>query len=159
VKSALSFDEQWAGACERFWSKVQVTETCWLWTDELVDGYAQFFMGGQVQRAHRIAYRVITGPIPAGFQVDHRCRVKHCVNPGHLRLATNKQNMENLGLDPRSTSGYRGVTQISNGRWKAQLGHNGVRFYLGLHDTPEQAHEVAKAKRLELFTYNEADRD
>lgn len=42
--------------------------------------------------AHRISYEMLIGPIPSGLQLDHLCRVRHCVNPQHLEPVTNRVN-------------------------------------------------------------------
>lgn len=79
---------------DRFWSKVNKTETCWLWTGALGrNGYGQFFWDGQARAAHRLAYEDLVGPIPKGLQLDHLCRVRHCVNPAHLEPVTARENM------------------------------------------------------------------
>lgn len=44
---------------------------------------------------HRVVYRATKGDIPDGMQIDHICRVRCCVNPGHLRVATPLQNTRN----------------------------------------------------------------
>ena len=75
---------------ERFWEKVQKTDTCWFWTS-MIDawGYGRFKVKvgpGKYrnQMAHRIAYEWLVGPIPEGLSIDHLCRVPHCVNPAHM---------------------------------------------------------------------------
>ena len=55
-------------------------------------GYGQFKVGGRVVLAHRFAYEMVVGPIPDGLQLDHLCRVRHCVNPDHLEPVTNREN-------------------------------------------------------------------
>jgi len=61
---------------------------CWLWTGAGTgNGYAQFQTGGRGSKhalVHRWNYERHVGPIPDGWQVDHRCRVTRCVNPTHL---------------------------------------------------------------------------
>jgi hypothetical protein len=42
--------------------------------------------------AHRWAYEHFIGPIPAGLEIDHLCRVRHCVNPAHLEPVTKSEN-------------------------------------------------------------------
>lgn len=79
---------------ERFWSKVDVTEDCWLWravTD--VEGYGRFRIRGGMERAHRVAYTFVVGPIPDGLVLDHLCRVKSCVNPFHLEPVSRWENV------------------------------------------------------------------
>ncbi|KAB2977369.1 HNH endonuclease [Streptomyces sp. SS1-1] len=49
-------------------------------------------LGGRYQMAHRVAYQEIVGPIPEGLQLDHLCRVRHCVNPAHLEPVTSREN-------------------------------------------------------------------
>jgi hypothetical protein len=79
---------------ERFWPKVEKTETCWLWTGALLDsGYGFFWVDNTRQVvAHRFAYELLVGTIPEGLQLDHLCRVRNCVNPKHLEPVTNREN-------------------------------------------------------------------
>jgi hypothetical protein len=81
---------------DRFWARVEKTDTCWLWTGSLnKDGYGQCFTG-RVRRAetsaHRWAYVALVGPIPDGLVIDHLCRVRNCVNPAHMELVTPREN-------------------------------------------------------------------
>lgn len=79
----------------RFWRYVQRTETCWLWTGGLSEnGYGLFWSGVSVVRAHRWAYEHLTEEIPDGYEVDHLCRVRHCVNPHHLEPVTRQVNVQ-----------------------------------------------------------------
>ena len=76
---------------ERFWRRVVKTETCWLWTGLLQDGYGRFFLSTQQRnhrQAHRVAYHLLVGEVVTTLQIDHLCRVRHCVNPAHLELVT-----------------------------------------------------------------------
>lgn len=77
----------------RFWPKVRKTETCWLWT-AAVDrrGYGRFQLQGRTVGAHRFAYELLVGPITAGLQIDHLCRVTSCVNPAHMEPVTADEN-------------------------------------------------------------------
>jgi hypothetical protein len=76
---------------DRFWSKVQVTDTCWLWTASLTNsGYGRFKVDGKTVLAHRWIYEQTVGPIPE--QLDHLCKVRHCVRPDHLDPVTNQEN-------------------------------------------------------------------
>ena len=78
---------------QRFWAKVNKTDTCWLWTAAAPNGYGQIGAGGKTLRAHRVAYEMLVGPIPEGLQLDHLCRVTLCVNPNHLEPVTNRENV------------------------------------------------------------------
>lgn len=78
----------------RFWAKVEKTDTCWLWTGcVLRNGYGQAWDGTGRDYAHRISYELANGPIPDGLQIDHLCRVRHCVNPAHLEAVTMPTNI------------------------------------------------------------------
>lgn len=80
---------------ERFWTFVQRTETCWLWTGSLDwSGYGHFWRSGTLMLAHRWAYEHFTGEVPKGYQIDHLCRVRHCVNPSHLEAVTPSINVQ-----------------------------------------------------------------
>lgn len=66
---------------------------CWLWVGgRTAQGYGETFVNGRVRYAHRVAYELHVGPIPAGLQLDHRCRVRSCINPRHLEPVTNREN-------------------------------------------------------------------
>lgn len=75
----------------RFYSFVQRTESCWLWTGSSWKGYGQFTDGRRV-KAHRFAYELERGPIPEGYQIDHLCKNTLCVNPDHLEPVTQYEN-------------------------------------------------------------------
>lgn len=89
---------------ERFWAKVDKQDGgCWLWTAALSGGtgYGQFYtemheIDGETKPrkvgAHRFAYEALVGPIPQGLDLDHLCRVRHCVNPAHLEPVTRSEN-------------------------------------------------------------------
>ena len=84
---------------ERFWPKVDPDPNggCWEWTASKLRGYGQFgtYRDGRAQthRAHRFAYELLVGPIPDGLTLDHLCRNRGCVYPGHLEPATNAENV------------------------------------------------------------------
>lgn len=82
---------------DRFWSKVAKTEGgCWLWTaGGTHDGYGLFHpVSGTKVYAHRWSWEQANGPIPAGLHVRHDCDTPSCVNPGHLRLGTARDNAQ-----------------------------------------------------------------
>lgn len=87
---------------ERFWPKVDTSagpDGCWPWRASLnMHGYGQFTIDGCVVMAHRIAYRLVVGPIPTGMDLDHLCRVRQCVNPAHLDPVTRAVNLQRSPL-------------------------------------------------------------
>lgn len=81
-----------AGA--RFWSKVELTDNCWLWAASTShDGYGQFRVGKTMRYAHVVAWEEEHGLKPAGKELDHVCRVRRCVRPSHLELVSHRENV------------------------------------------------------------------
>jgi hypothetical protein len=109
---------------------------------------------------HRVSFEEFIGPIPADMQIDHRCHNRACCNPKHLRVVTNKQNVENpAGIRIDNTSGYQGVSWSKRDKkWRAYVNHNGKYHSAGHFDNKEDAAEAARLLRIELFTHNDRDR-
>jgi hypothetical protein len=78
---------------ERFWSCVNKTDTCWLWTGRILEGYAKLWFDRRDHSAHRLSYEWFIGPVPDGLELDHLCRVPHCINPSHLEAVTHRLNV------------------------------------------------------------------
>lgn len=95
----------------RFWSKVNKTETCWLWTGGRGGhGYGSFETRENGKRrtwgAHRWLYERVVGPVPDGLELDHLCRVRHCVRPDHLEAVTSRENVLR-GVAPSAVNARR----------------------------------------------------
>lgn len=146
---------------ERFWPKVDKSGPCWLWTAAInPKGYGTFRADGRSWRAHRYSYVLHYGEIPDAMLIDHRCHVRSCVNPAHLRVVTNKQNEENrVGANRTSVSGVRGVHWDNRAqKWLARASHLGKTYDAGHFEAIEEAEAAVIALRLELFTHNDLDR-
>jgi hypothetical protein len=91
-------------AAERFWSKVDRSGDCWVWTAVRVHGYGRFTINGQARSvlAHRVAWKLSQGPIPEGLHVCHRCDNPPCCNPAHLFLGTDADNLRDCRNKGRS---------------------------------------------------------
>jgi hypothetical protein len=94
---------------ERFWVKVarQEGDECWPWLAACNPaGYGQFALAtGRFQRAHRIAYELSNGPIPAGMVVRHSCDNPPCCNPSHLQPGTVQDNVHDMVSRGRARGG------------------------------------------------------
>lgn len=90
----------------RFFSRVEITPTCWLWRGAVnYKGYGVY----RSTSAHRFAFSWFVAPIPSGYQVDHLCRVRDCVNPAHLEAVTGMENrLRGTGYPYRFGSCKRG---------------------------------------------------
>lgn len=80
---------------ERFWAKVDKTDSCWLWTGFInTNGYGRFSpKHGHGTYAHRFVYELTNGVILPELEIDHLCRIRHCVRPSHLDAVTHRINL------------------------------------------------------------------
>lgn len=81
---------------DRLKEKFEVTENgCWNWiaSKHPRGGYGMIYYEGRCQRAHRVAYQVMVGPVPEGLELDHLCHNPSCINPAHLEPVTHQENM------------------------------------------------------------------
>jgi hypothetical protein len=87
---------------QRFWAKVTIADgpnPCWEWCAARNKwGYGRFYPQGgySSQYAHRYSYELFHGPIPPDLQVLHRCDNPCCVNPNHLFLGTQRDNVKDM---------------------------------------------------------------
>lgn len=148
---------------ESFVARTRWEGECLVWQgSKYPNGYGQIAVGhGKMQLVHRWAWEQQHGTIPSGMQIDHMCHNRACVNIEHLRLATPKQNLENMlrGNAGSTSGGIRGVCwDASRNKWLATVGHNGEVLDLGRYESKELAATAALGARLALFRFNLADR-
>lgn len=104
---------------ERFWFYVEKAgpDECWRWTAHLNrHGYGKILVDGHLTPASRAAYMLTNGPIPKGKVVRHKCDNPACVNPAHLELGTQRDNV-------------RDMIERGRGNWRAPKGeerHNAI---------------------------------
>lgn len=116
-----------ADRIKRFWDKVDKTESCWLWTSgKSAKGYGRFHCPGWHEKsntmvaAHRFSWVIANGVIPHhdshhGMCVLHKCDTPACVNPEHLFLGTNDDNVKDMDSKKRrKTVSYKGSTHANS---------------------------------------------
>jgi hypothetical protein len=93
---------------DRFWSFVDRSGECWIWTGWCdKDGYGGFRWHDGQERAHRVSWEIAHGPIPEGHLILHRCDNPPCVNPDHLYDGTQQDNMTEKSDKGRGATGER----------------------------------------------------
>ena len=98
-----SFEKHFWDRVDRAWEP----DGCWLWSGaKAPSGYGFLRENGRGVLAYRVAYTLTHGPIPQGMVVRHDCDTRACVNPGHLRLGTQLENMQDMARRGRSRRGH-----------------------------------------------------
>lgn len=168
---------------DRFLKKVQVGPLPVEWTGKPEDrtecllwaarrnngGYGQFKINGKRVLAHRWIYEQCLGKVQKGLDLDHLCRVRHCVNPLHLEPVTRKENLnrspihkkavgqngkkngKNNGLNSRKYKLPEG-TSMKGKKFIAQKWIAGKHYYLGTFTSPEKASQAYQDFILKFYT-------
>lgn len=92
---------QWAPIAERLWSRVAPPNErgCLLWTgSQNGTGYGYIWWNGRNRLTHRVAWELANGPVPDGLELDHLCRMRACINVGHLEPVTHSENIRRAPL-------------------------------------------------------------
>lgn len=99
--------------------KIDPETNCWIWqatkTGRGIAKYGYLKVNKTMKVAHRISYEIFKGPIPDGLNVCHKCDVYSCVNPDHLFLGTQIDNMKDM---------------IKKGRSSKNIGENNIQCKL-----------------------------
>jgi HNH endonuclease len=89
----------WKDVSCRFWAKVNrgKDDECWIWIGAKNDkGYGTIQVYGKSYYAHRFSFELVKGPVAKDSIVMHACDSPSCVNPAHLKLGTQLQNMRDM---------------------------------------------------------------
>jgi hypothetical protein len=128
---------------ERFWAKVQKGPRCWLWkAGKNNKGYGNFWVGGKCCKSHRLSYEMKHGSILNGMYVCHHCDTPACVNPDHLFVGTQKDNVIDCMNKGRNNKGKKiGSCNVGSLHPRAKLTEEQVKDIL----TDTRLHrEIAK---------------
>jgi hypothetical protein len=113
---------------DRFWTRVEKTDGCWLWVGgKSPSGYGLISVGKKsegTRSVHRLSYEMHHGPIPKGFVVMHSCDNRACVNPDHLSVGTHKDNTDDMIAKGRK----RTVAPLGTQNGKSLLTEAQVRY-------------------------------
>lgn len=130
--ASISKGKSWRSVEERFWSKVDRSggpDACWPWTGAFDShGYGMFHVGKRegvtthVERAHRVALRLVGRPLPDGKIGMHSCDNPPCCNPAHVAEGTPRANAHD-----RDAKG-RQVAHLGEAHGRAKLTDDNVRF-------------------------------
>ena len=109
---------------DRFWAMVKkgAGDACWLWAGNVgTHGYGQIsLVSNRVQTTHRFSWEIHNGSIEKGVCVLHKCDVKRCVRPDHLKLGTQLENVRDMHEKQRASKVYRGQS-VRMRQWKLIL--------------------------------------
>lgn len=107
---------------QRFWAKVDKTDDCWLWSGSKsgLYGHGEIGRGRRTEgkvKTHRLSWELHNGSIPKGMHVLHKCDNGLCVNPDHLFLGTQKDNMVDMAKKGRNRNQNSGKLVCKRGHW------------------------------------------
>lgn len=117
------------------------------------DGYIQISILQGKYLAHRVVWCKYYGSWPDG-EIDHINGIKTDNKVSNLRIADTNIQVQNRGLNKNNSSGYRGVFQKDNGRWRAKITKNYKVYSLGTYDTFEQALEARLLAESDMLPYS-----
>lgn len=125
--------------CARLKSHIKIDDNgCWIWQASITSfGYGRTSLGGRLTQAHRASWAVFKGEIPLGMQVNHKCHVRSCINPEHLYIGTQVDNMRDMRLAKRK------VVKLGSENATAKLNEGQVMQIRKLLESKKYASSIA----------------
>lgn len=137
-----------------FWNKVNTKQSheCWLWVGGTYhrQGYGEIWIAGRnTQLAHRIAYELTYGSIPKDLKVLHKCDNPPCVNPSHLFLGTQADNVRDCISKGRAVFPSPGLGTLNANAVLTQTDVNQIRdkYKTGQYLQKELAREYGMSRQ------------
>jgi hypothetical protein len=122
---------------DKFLSHIEKTDYCWNWKGAISShGYGSFIVDKKNKMPHRISYELFKGQIPEGLYVCHSCDNIKCVNPDHLFVGTQKDNMKDCINKKRMPKGEE--------KYKSKLTWEKVRDIRKLYKNPYNGKQLSK---------------
>src|SRR4029077_14320339 len=122
---------------------------CWIWLMSCTDkGYGQIKTGGRSRLAHIVSYEQFVGPVPAGRQLDHKCRLRCCINYDHLEPVTASTNVRRGRLAEVNRARLGSKLVCPHGH--PYSGHN-------LYINPRGARECQECRKRRRRAWNNTD--
>lgn len=122
------------------------------WIDDF--GYRRTKFDGETLWLHVVAWELLNGAVPEGFEVDHRDGDPSNNRKANLRLATKSQNMQNMKMRRSNKTGVKGVNwHKEHGKFHVQITLNRKKIHGGYFDTVEAA--AARVREIRAAAHGE----
>lgn len=138
---------------ERFWSKVnrKTEDECWEWTGAKANRYGYILFEGKIKKAAHVVLALQGIRVPRGKVVLHECDNPPCVNPKHLKIGTQKENMEDASKKGRCGA-QKYPEKYKNGRPPVMKGEQNPASKLQKDDVLEirRCYEAGEMTQVQL---------
>lgn len=135
---------------ERIWDHIKKEGDCWVWTAHKHPfGYGMIMVNGIPTGCHRISWELTNGPIPHGMSVLHKCDNPSCINPSHLFLGTQDDNMKDRSKKGRAPKGESHPMSKISEEMAIKIKHSmlsGYKCAALFHVSPSTVHSIRSGK-------------